>query len=350
VISSTRNPVYAKQKLPPSRPRGPLFLCLLLVAMLLAPISALCADALEEAARSLARKVDAVAQREPRLFLSWQNHSSLSVENSEALRKSFAQELDGEKLVEKQEAGVAVLRVFIEETPALYLLIANVPGAKGQVTRIASLARGGLTSDASSGTTLRLEKELIWHQQEPILDAVEMGEDSSKPGPLLILNRDNLSLYRRENDRWELQDSKRLPTLERVTRAPRGEIRLSPDNGKQDNIVLPGQTCDVTITERVLLNCRAATPTWGQGMLLTSPCDRGVWLLGPGSGDWSAPERLLLRQASFAKSSPSAAELELPGPARSISAGRHPQSGTATIFNLSTGNYEVYRITLACGN
>ena len=340
--------MYAKQKLFPSRLRGWLFLRLLLVVFLLALPCASRADSLEDTARALARKVAAVPQRERRFFLSWQNHSPLSDENSEALKESFTNELGGENPVEKQESGVPVLQVSIESTPAFYVLIASVPAANGQVSRIARFARATLTSNAASGVTVRLLKELIWQQQEPILDAVETGEDTNKLGALLILNRDNLSLYRREKDRWELQDSKGIPTSEKAMRAPRGEIRFSLGTQKLDSIVLPGQSCNLAITEKIALNCGGASYPWRDGMFLDSPCDRGVWWLRAESGDWSVPDRLLLRNPSLPKSAPSAAELDLPGPSLSVSMGQRMRSDTTVVFNLSTGNYEVYRITLAC--
>jgi hypothetical protein len=350
VISSTRNPVYAKQKLSLSRSRGWLFVRLLLAVFVFSSPCLPRADSLEDAGRVLARKVAAVPQRERHLFLSWQNHSSLAEENSEALKQSFAAELGGEILVEKQEPGAPQLQISVEESPAFYILIASVPAANGEAIRMARIARAALASSGSSGARFRLSKELIWQQQEPILDAVEMSEDSGKPGPLLILNRDSLSLYRSENDRWELQDSKRVPTIEKTVRAPRGEIRLSVGSEKQDSLVLSEQTCDITIAEKIELNCRAASHSWRDGILLASPCDRGVWWLKAESGDWSVPDRLSLRNSSVPKSASSVVELDLPGPALSIASGRRARSDTAVVFNLSTGNYEVYRITLACGN
>ena len=85
-------------------------------------------------------------------------------------------------------------------------------------------------------------------------------------------------------------------------------------------------------------------------MYFASTCDRGVWWLRAEPGDWSVPDRLLLRNPSLPNSAPPAAELDLPGPSLSISTGRRMQSDTTVVFNLSTGNYEVYRITLACAN
>jgi hypothetical protein len=308
------------------------------------------ADSPEDAARALARKVAAVPQRERRFFLSWQNHSSLADEHFLALKESFTDELHGEYLVEKPEPDTHVLQISIEETPAFYVLIANVPASTGETTRISRFARAALTSVGASEAQHRVLKELIWQQQEPILDAVETGEDPSKLESLLVLNRDNLSLYRHENDRWELQDSKRIPAPEKAMRAPRGEIQFSLGTGKQDSILLPGQSCDVAIAEKIELNCRVASHPWREGMLLASPCDRGVWSLRAEPGDWSVPDRLSLRNPSLPKSAPSVAELDLPGPALSTSPGRSLQRGTAVVFNLLTGNYEVYRVTLACGN
>jgi hypothetical protein len=350
VISSTRNPVSAKQKLSPLRSRGMLHLRLVLLVFLAALPSRSRADSLEDAARALARKVSAVPQRESRFSLSWQNHSSLADERSQALKESFTDEFGRENLAEKQASGAHALQVTVEETPAFYVLIASIPTATGEATRISRFARAALPAAGTSGVQYRLLKELIWQQQEPILDAVETAQDSSKPGPLLILGRESLSLYRRESDRWELQDSERIPASEKATRAPRGEIRFSLGAEKLDSIVLPAQSCDVAIGEKIELNCRAASHPWRDGMFLASPCDRGVWWLRAEPGDWSMPDRLLLRNLSLPKSALSAAELDLPGPSLSISAGRRMQSDTAVVFNLSTGNYEVYRITLACAN
>jgi len=342
--------VSPKQKLSLLRPRDWLFLCVLLVVFLVSFPYSSRADSLDATARTLARRVAAVPQRERHFFLSWQNHSSLADEHSAALKESFTDEFGGENLVATQESGAPVLRVSIEETPAFYVLIASVPAANGEAARIARFARASLTSNGTSGAPFRLLKEVIWQQQEPILDAVETGENPGKLGPLLILNRDGLSLYRRENDRWELQDSKRIPASEKAMRAPRGEIRFSLGAEKQDSIVLPGQSCDVAIAAKIELNCRAASHPWREGMFLASPCDRSVWWLRAESGDWSVPDRLLLRNPSLPKSAPSEAELDLPGPSLSISTGRRMESDTTVVFNLSTGNYEVYRVILACGN
>jgi hypothetical protein len=342
--------VYAKQKLSPLCSCGLLFLSLLLALFLITLPCSARADSLEDAARSLARKVSAVPQRDRRFFLSWQNRSSLADEQSQSLKGFFTDEFGGGNLVESQESGGRALRVSIEETPASYVLIGEVPTATGETTRISRVARAALPSTGTSGLQHRLLKELIWQQQDPILGAVETGEDPNKPGPLLILSRDNLSLYRRETDHWGLQDLKPILASEKPLRDLRGEIRFSWDRDKQNIILLPGETCDFEITEKVVLNCRPGVQTWGEGTLIASSCNSSVAWLRSESGDWSVPDRLLLRNPSLPKSAPSLSDLDLPGPLLSISSGHALRSASAVVFNLTMGNYEVYRITVVCGN
>ena len=52
---------------------------------------------------------------------------------------------------------------------------------------------------------------------------------------------------------------------------------------------------------------------------------------------------------SLPQTQTSIAELSMPGPVLSLSSGEALRADTAAVFNLATGNYEVYRIVLACG-
>jgi len=62
------------------------------------------------------------------------------------------------------------------------------------------------------------------------------------------------------------------------------------------------------------------------------------------------PDRLeLLNSSSPQAQGPAVTELATPGPVLSISSGEALRGDTAVVFNLATGNYEVYRIALACG-
>jgi hypothetical protein len=327
------------------------FLCLLSFFVLpwFAPICR--ADSLEDAARALARKVAAVPQRYYPLSLSWQNWSSVPEAQLQLLRESFVNELGSGVVVDSRESNAHALRVFLQDTPTGILLVAAVPSSNGEQIRMIELPRSSLPVPGKPAGDLRLQKELIWQQREPILDAIEYTNDSSKQSLFLLLTREAFWFFRGGTDGWVLQDSKPIPLPEVSTRDSRGQIRFSSEHEDRAFVDLPGRVCDVRLMDTVVIHCESGSQPWGEGRFLTSPCTRAVWWLQADSGDWTTPDRLLLRNPGGEKTDPFVAELELPGPVMSISApGKILRPNTVVVHNLSSGNYEVYRITLACGD
>jgi len=79
-------------------------------------------------------------------------------------------------------------------------------------------------------------------------------------------------------------------------------------------------------------------------------CGTQTWWLKSDSADWASEDRLLLRSAGAGKESLPAAEMSVSGPVISISAADSAGSATVVTRDLRSGNYEVYRIALACGD
>jgi hypothetical protein len=308
------------------------------------------ADSLEDAIRALARKVAPVVQRDRPVSLVWQNRSSVSDARSDLLRKLFAEELDRDNIAISQEPSAPVVRVSIGDTPTRVQFVAEVPSASGEMVLMNNLPRSALSAEEKSTSVPRLQKELIWQQPEAILDAIEHVSKEGKQSFFLLLTRDSLLLYRGEKGQWALRDSKPIPLTDVPTRDPRAEIWFSPEHEDQVRVVLPKKACEAKLTDKILLNCRVEAEHWREGMFLMSPCNQALWWLRAEMGDRSTPDRLHLRNPSLPKTEPSISVLELPGPVISISSGQALQADSVVVFNLSTGNYEVYRISLACAN
>ena len=308
------------------------------------------ADSLEDAARALARRVAPALPPGRPVSLAWANRSSLLDAQADLLRRSFAIELESNKTVLAQDSSAPVLRVSLAEDPAEILFVAEVPSSAGIQVHIAAVRKAALPPMQKALSSPRLQKQLIWQQPEPILDAVEHTTEDGKPRLFLLLLRDSLALYRGEHDRWVLRDTKPLPPLDSPARDPRGKIWFSPETPDQARVVLPGKECDARLKDSIELNCRPAKDSWQDGMFLASSCDNAVWWLLADAGDYTVPDRLLLRKPSQGEPQPSVSELGVPGPVLSISSGQALRADTAVVFNLSTGSYEVYRITLACGD
>jgi hypothetical protein len=307
------------------------------------------AGSLEEAARALARQIASLAESHAPLRLVWGNASSLSEAESEALRRAFVAELAGRRAPLTEEAAAPELRVSLRETPAHLLFVAAFPGAgESSGVRMVQVPRAGISVDEHAPSILRLQKELLWRQREPILDAAELPGDAARPGLLLLLGRESLALLHSEKDGWAWQDSAPLPPSPAPPRDLRGEIRLE---GPRAQVVLPGRICDASFERKISLDCRAGSEPWRARVPLRSACDAAFWQLATASSDWSVADQIRLESEHEKSSGASAARpLDLPGPVLSLSPAPENRSAWAVVWNLASGNYEVYRITLACGN
>ena len=220
------------------------------------------------------------------------------------------------------------------------------PTAGRAEVRFVELPRAAVSMADRGASLLRLQKELILTQRDIVLDAAEMPGEPGKAG-LLVLGKEWLVLLRPEKDGWQAQDSAALPLPPAPARDLRGEIRLQ---GQRAQIFLPGKICEGSLERRMNLECHAGSPVWRKSVTLNSACAAAALRLFAGDGDWTVPDRITLEDGNHNEPTSSAANpLELPGPALSLSAASDGGTAWAVVWNLASGNYEVYRITPACG-
>lgn len=281
--------------------------------------------------------------------LVWQNASALTEAQSEALRRAFVAELAERRARLTEEAGAPELRVSLREIPANFLLIADISGAAGPAdVRMVQVPRAAVSVAEHASPFLSLQKELLWRQREALLDAAELPGEAGRPALLLLLGRESLSLLRAEKGGWVLQDTAPFSPPVPLSRDLRGEIRLE---GQRAQVLLPGRLCEADLERKIFVNCRVGSETWRERTALRSACDAGSWQLATGAGDWSVPDQIRLESDRGKDAGASGASpLDLPGPVLSLSAGVEQRAAWAVVWNLTSGNYEVYRITLACGN
>jgi hypothetical protein len=380
LLNSRRAPIFSSR-----------FLFYIFIALFSVTQSALISSAQtpEDAVRGLARRVAEIHDAPEKLSVEWTNASSLPEAESILLREAFLKELSSRRPIASPEAPAALLQVAVRETPTDFLLVARLPAAAGEEVRMARVARTSFLPVMARGSGLRLAKQLLWQQPETILDAVEVVEipsmTSSGAGTaaansttdLLVLKPDALVIYRDGEDR--LTEFQELPFggYKYASRALRGEVRRGKDgNGKDGSIpdgnievTLPGLNCaahgPATARERWSMQCApaalpppASSPTSvtpstevagePKPVTLTSTCDATSWRLVTEASDWTQPDRLLLVNAQM-KREEAVAALDFAGPVRRITSTEDGSSALAVVFNLSSGSYEIYRITMVCG-
>ena len=264
------------------------------------------------------------------------------------MREAFLEELKSGGIVVTDELSAVPLRITLQETPTQFLLVAEISTTGGKQVRMAELRRHLVTPEAKASGNPRLQKELVWQQPERIAAAAARSSASRKLDFLLLASPEALALYRMDGERWALLDKQPQPNGTKTTRRLFGQAVFPEDPAQRARISLPGRTCDVDLADKLAASCRASTEPVPEGVLMSASCDRSIWRLGTDSGDWTLPDKLFLRDPSSEKAAPYVNEIAMPGPVVSLSPEAGLRAAYATVFNLSTGNYEVYRITLVC--
>lgn len=306
-------------------------------------------DALADGVTKLARKAAALPH-ERRMSLIWTNHSALSERRVERLRAVFAAEMEDAQVRWVQGESAPALRVFIEQTPSRIVFTASVPGNGNSSAAMEEVARA-LVGIESEGNAIRLEKELLWRQEARILSAAQLPPNSSGEERLVVLGEEELTIFRREAGGWSKETSKALPGPRQPQRGERGQLLLVEGQPEQVVILLPGKRCEANLADPSPVTCVAASMEWPSGRLMGLPaCGTRTWWLRSGDGDFTTEDRLVLRSTNAAKEAPPAAEVEVAGPVFSISSGPSADGATVTLRDVGSGNYEVYRVALACGH
>ena len=121
-------------------------------------------------------------------------------------------------------------------------------------------------------------------------------------------------------------------------------------------LVLNKKVCELNVNGRLSLTCSVSEPG-NRTAEIASSCEESLRSLATGKGDYTQPDRITLGSTVAAGGAGSASaeesysgSVEMPGPVLDISVAENAKIAYAVAKNLSTGNYEVYRITAVCGN
>lgn len=284
------------------------------------------------------------------MTLVLQSHAALSDQQVERLRALFASQMEAAQVRFVQGEAAPALWVSIEQTPSQIVFTARVPGDSRTGIAIEQLPRAQAGSEEEARSSVRLEKELVWRQETRVLSAavVDSGEGGDKR--LVVLSEEALTIYQGQPGNWGVAVAKPLPGPRQTQRAARGELLIEGERSEQAGILLPGRRCQASLTDASPVTCAAVATEWPAGRPMALPrCGTETWWLTSDGGDFASDGRLLLRDAGAGKEAP-AAEMALAGPVISLSAGQNAASATVLLRNLRTGNYEVYRVALACGD
>jgi hypothetical protein len=308
------------------------------------------ADKLEDAVRALAGRVLPMVQGNKPACVDWDNRSAISDMRSLALRSMFLLELGIQQSGPGASSGSCAINVVVDRTPTQIVLVVSIGSGEQKRVLMSEVSRSDAGTPAATRPAARLQRELLIQQGGRILDALEIEGMHGEAASLLVLTRDAVAIYQPESGSWDLKSLQALPNSTANQRAPRGELRWNAGSPDALQVLFAGESCTININQTRTVNCQPSAEPWREAALSAVSCGQGPLSLRPGTGDWSEPDHIQLVNPLLPPDQAPLAQIDLPGPVLSMAPGTLPDVFAAVVFNLSTENYEVYRITLVCGN
>jgi hypothetical protein len=385
-----------------------IFTVLLLVILFAACSQIASASSLEEGGRLLARQVVS-SLRGPAVTYEQHNLSSLGAPELFHLETAFRDELQrgGVRILSREAAAAVVLT--ISANPSGYLGIAQIFREGHSDTFIESL---GSVTDGPLGETqavFTLEKEFLFEQDTPMLDAVILPDQKNAD----VLGLQDIYWYERQDDHWKLKQTQRLPVKLVSARDLSGFLFFGVDF---EAAYLPGQLCTISMNDHKGWSCEffrehapvrgvsseafakekiqpwlsaaqfgtaekaafivtgqdgtarlfeggtnpvAEFPAWGGEIAsIHNGCGTGWQLLVTGKADRTKADSVRAVEIQLRQARDVSSPLEMPGPVielhtammRTAADISDNTSAIAIVRNLQTGRYEAYRLTITCGN
>lgn len=263
---------------------------------------------------------------------------------------TLEQELQKHHVSVTEDPTAEPLRIGIVRTPTQVVFSAGIRVGEHEEVRIVLLPRSQAVSEATPAAAVRVDRQLVYESRNRILDASSLSNGTEGGMAILEIQDAGLVALKIGRDGTTVQTGSMAGANLGPTRDPKGA--LNPDEqGVEVN--LPGQVCSFRWDNVAALKCRAAKatePIEKGPTLLTSPCDGRSWKLTTSGGDWTSAEKLALLPARSANQNSAAVSSQFPGPILNMNVEQNPSSVLVVTRNLETGNYEVYKVILACGN
>jgi hypothetical protein len=308
--------------------------------------------ALRETVQRLAERVAAIPGLHGALRLEWHPDASWSEGEGNHWQEMLRGEFEKRSLNLTGDAGAPVLDVFAAETPTQVVLTVKTRVSERDEIRIVAVTRGLLPAASLPVAPVRLERQMIFESPDRILDASSLGNGEDGLAILLYRNFEIVAL--RVDAKGALKQSVSLsPANLKPSRDPRAE--LTP-RGTTVSVELPSKSCEFSWESPGDVKCRTEKPVaagksvWRAETVLTSPCDGSSWKLVNGGSEPNVREVLQVVPNGISREDSAAVLSEFPGPILGTNGEQNPSSALVIAQNLGTGDYEIYKITLACGN
>jgi hypothetical protein len=319
------------------------------------------AATLEDSAKGLARQIAGMLPAGENVSFEIHNISSLQPDDVSRIEQALKVELHDQG-IRWEESGKTATRVIVTLSNNWKELVWTGEIRQGDTshTTLLAVARASEDPFISNSMHVTLHSERFWEGPEHALDATQVRGIGGDVWIVLLLS-DKLVIQ-------EHGGKSEIPFLSAPTRDPVGKLGPEKD-GHAISFSLMSRECVVDLDFRRLGECsppssameappsRAliladlapAVPSLpGKGLeLVTVPvCEGTGQFLAASARDYTQTDSLQLFQTEPNGPVAISGELDFPGPVLALHTAL--EAPRAIVRNLSTGNYEAYRVAISC--
>jgi hypothetical protein len=302
---------------------------------------------LDDAVHQLAERVVTIPNLRGPFHLQFLQETAFQSETGKDWQDTFRKEMQDHRIGISDDPSATPLRVGLAETPTQLVLSAAVRVADKDEVRFFAIPRSSFRAASLPVAPVRIERQLVYQTPERILDASSLWNGAEGGMAVLVAHNSELSILRIDATGQTAQTVPLGGAAAPPTRDPHGEISI---RANEITVLIPAKVCDFAWAATPEVKCHAARTIWRLPTVLMPSCDAGGWKLLADGPDWSTPDALQVVPAGPLRQGSAALLSDFPGPILSINGEQNPASALVVTKNLQTGNYEVYKITLACGN
>jgi len=304
---------------------------------------------LDEAVQQLADRVAGIPNLRGPLRVQYFQEAPFAAETGKDWEESFRKGLEKSRLAVTDDAGANLLRVGLAETPTEVVLSAGIRLNEKEEVRFVTVTRTAFALPNAAVSPVRVEQQLVYQSTERILDAV-FATDDAGAGLVILADRAAGLAVARVDGAGEVKQTVSLAGAgARASRDNDGELAVHANDVEA---VIGGKACHFTWAAGQDVACHSVKVVRRGATVVKPRCGDGSWKLAGEGSDWFSPDLLQVVPDGSARKGSTALLSDFPGPIVSVSAGGEPNADSALVVtrNLRTGNYEVYKVTLACGN
>ena len=325
---------------------------------------------LEDSTKEFARKISAAMPAGPDVSCEIRNISSLPSGDVARIEQALKTALQEQGIHLTSSGAEIALVVTLSENFKKLIWTGEIH--KGETSQIVliSVDRSLENRDASSATPVTLRAEKFWEGQERILDAGVISDGHGKSW-LVLLRPDSVVIQDTQTDSVGKVEIKPGGT---TLREPAGILWYGAvGTSFWFSVAMPPahRVCEVDLETRSLMQCLpeedpaggvtigrhpmmivaapAGPPPPGKGIeVAISPvCGNAAQFLATGGRDDTETDSVQVFQAESSGPVPVSTELDFSGPIIALKTSLDAPA-RAIVRNLTTGNYEAYRLATSC--